>query len=541
MNTPNRYRSLAGLLFSVALVLFLLFFLYMIFAENISVTSTLHSPHEYFLVEDYSCTEVEDPSAPAGVKKEYRWIIQEDHASENCLCFFMVHQEAHVYFDGQLVYSMTLGEDNRIGQTISSNWVTVPLSSSEAGREITVVITPFFKSGVDFEPEFYQGSHYSIAFDIIARDLPQMFIATLCMVLGVIIIGVQLYFTFRVHIRRLDLIYLGVFAFMLGLWRITDLKCSPLLFSQNPMALGYISIGILFLIGIPFLLFLSTFFTGKRSVPMLILSLLYSVLAAGALLLQLCGAADFRQMLPLSHVMLIMAVLFPMVTSLLIKGDRNTRYIQQSWKFSLILTVGVLFDIFLFYLTDSSSYIIFALLAFIVYSLVVLVASIRDTVRKAYVDPRTGLANKLRWNDLLGDNAPVAEGTAMLMMDLNGLKQINDNYGHDTGDEALLRFSSILRGLFPSSSLISRWGGDEFAIMMQDMTPQKLERYLEAFSDAVDQSNARTGEPHLYFAVGYAFAADYPGLNHRQLLSKADELMYANKKRWYAQRNAAQG
>lgn len=536
MNTNLKIRRIAVALFVSALVLFFLFFVYMIFSENIAVTSTGRSPHHYTEVKDYSFARVDDPSAPCGVRKEYRWVISGEDASESCICFYLPHHLVHVYYDGEQVYALESAAGNRIGDTVSSNWITVPVHPEDVGREATVVLTPLFAKSVDYVPGFFEGSHYSIAFDVLTADLPQIFLSTLCMVLGLIIIAVQLFFVFNVGTRNLDLIYLGAFAILLGLWRLSALKCAPMLFSGNPMVLGYITIGCLFLSFIPLLLFFSTFFSAKWAAWLKGLSAVYSVIDILVLLLQLTGAAEFEHMLPLCHGMMLFAMVYTVVLGLISRRDKTAAHVSKSLIFSFILMLGIVLDLILSYFYHSSNALIFALLSFIVYSVVVFVTGIRDTTRKAYTDPRTGLTNKLRWNELLHDSAPVTDGTVMLMLDLNGLKRINDTFGHEAGDIALMRFSSLLRTHFPAGSLISRWGGDEFALLLRDMDGDKLTGQLAAFAKAVEESNRLHGEPYLHYAVGHAFAADYPELNYRQLLSKADELMYKDKREWYASR-----
>lgn len=536
MNTSINIRKIAVTLFVAAIVIFFLFFIYMALCENVNIAASGRSPHHYEEVTEYTFANVGDPDAPCGLRREYRWTLPMEEASESCICFYLTDHLVHVYYDGEMVYSLEAAEGNRIGGTVGSNWITVPVHTEDAGREVTVVLTPLLSPDADPAPRFYAGSHYSIAFDVIAADLPQMFLSNLCIVLGVMIIAAQLYFVFHIQARNLDLIYLGAFAILLGLWRLSALHCAPMLFSGNPMVLGYITVGCLFLMSVPLLLFFSTFFSVKWAVWLKGLSAVYSVICIVVLILQLTGAAELQTLLPLCHGMMLFAMIFTILLALLSRRDKSAAHVSNALKLSFILMAGIVLDLVLSNLYNSPRSIVFALISFVVYSIIVFVTGIRDTTRKAYTDPRTGLTNKLRWNELLHDSAPVADGTVMLMMDLNGLKRINDTFGHEAGDIALMRFSSLLRTLFPAGSLISRWGGDEFALLLRDMNEAKLRQQLDSFAKAVEESNRLHGEPYLHYAVGHAFAADYPEMNHRQLLGKADERMYKDKRDWYAAR-----
>src|SRR5271170_1313158 len=91
----------------------------------------------------------------------------------------------------------------------------------------------------------------------------------------------------------------------------------------------------------------------------------------------------------------------------------------------------------------------------------------------AFHDHLTGLPNRRRFEDLLMDALRRSERnhtrTALLMLDLNGFKQINDSYGHDAGDELLQRVAHNLRAAIRAPDTLARLGGDEFIVIVTDM------------------------------------------------------------------------
>lgn len=84
-------------------------------------------------------------------------------------------------------------------------------------------------------------------------------------------------------------------------------------------------------------------------------------------------------------------------------------------------------------------------MGFIIYMLIVFLNTVQNTTRKAYTDSRTGLVNRTRWNELMNNDNSIPEPYAILMMDLNGLKQMNDTLGHEAGDQMIFQLSNILR------------------------------------------------------------------------------------------------
>ena len=98
-------------------------------------------------------------------------------------------------------------------------------------------------------------------------------------------------------------------------------------------------------------------------------------------------------------------------------------------------------------------------------------------------------------------------------------------------------FSNILRNTLPPSSLICRWGGDEFAVMCTGANSKRFDRYAEYIRESVETYNESSEKPSIFFAVGYAMSADYPGLGRQELLAVADSQMYLDKQKWYAEKD----
>ena len=523
----SKMRLLASGLFGVVAMVFFLFFVYMGLTENVSVYSSRHA-HDYHTITEYTVEQVSDALAPVGVRTVYHWILQDVDSSESCLCFYLSHHYARVYIDGELVHELAAAENNRIGGTVGSNWVTVPVHQEDDGKEIQIVLTPLFEDVVDFEPEILIGSHFTIVFDQLRQDIPQLFISLLCIFMGVIIIVAQLYFIVRIQNQSFDMVYLGVFSVVLGMWRMTDLRISPVLFESNPMVLGYVSVGCLFLCGVALLLYASTLYSEKKSVPLLVLSGLASVTVLGVLAVQLSGIADLREMLFVCHMILIVAVLSVPVVTILYRSTNRGQYVDREWAYYLILMSGVLVDIARFYVRQSTDHIMFTVVGFLLYAMIVFITNILETTNKANLDMPTGLLNRACWDELMLESEE--ETVALVMIDLNGLKKVNDTYGHASGDFMIRRFSGVLRATFPPECQICRWGGDEFTILTTGATVAGLETYLDMLRSSVDAHNRISGELPISYAVGVAYSAEYPQMSRLELLAKADEQMYQEKR-----------
>lgn len=533
MKSYSILRTSAVILYTAAVILFVLLFWYVGCFEGVDLDSIRHG-HSYGPVSPVSVETITDEDAPAGSRTVYRWTLDETQSDGDCLCFYISHHCVDILIGGEQVYSLDVGANNRIGGTVSSNWVSVPITAEDAGKEIAVILTPLFESVAGAEPEFLMGSHHAIFFDQLTQDLPQLFLGLLCILIGILMVIVQLYFCLRLKSSQWDMVLLGNFAVYLGVWRLTDVMSAPILFSQNTMVLGYIAIGVLFLSSPVLILLVSTPLKARRAKPMLIVSMAVSCLALLALALQVFCGVDFKESLSLCHGMLLIAILA--IAFLALSSRREHMELQSSaiWRWFPLLAVGIGFDIVAFYIHESSSNILYALIAFIIYAVIVFMSSLLNITRRAYIDPRTGLANKSRWVEMLHDRSYIRGSICIMIMDLNGLKQVNDTMGHEFGDEMIFNFANILRNTLPSSSMICRWGGDEFSVMLTGIGREELEWYTQELQNSVSEYNKENNTIPIYYAIGSALSTEHPELSRTALFQLADERMYRDKQNWYA-------
>ena len=153
-------------------------------------------------------------------------------------------------------------------------------------------------------------------------------------------------------------------------------------------------------------------------------------------------------------------------------------------------------------------------------------------------DSLTGLANRT----LLHDNFKEAQKRAikndqkilLLLCDINGLKQLNDSYGHDFGDETLKVVAKILEKLLCANDTVSRYGGDEFVLILEDITrSNQISQIVDKIRSAFPVS-IMNGEQacQINMSIGSAFFPN-EGSNFDQLIKIADQNMYQEKKHFY--------
>ncbi|WP_155890735.1 diguanylate cyclase domain-containing protein [Desulfuromonas sp. TF] len=154
--------------------------------------------------------------------------------------------------------------------------------------------------------------------------------------------------------------------------------------------------------------------------------------------------------------------------------------------------------------------------------------------RQANFDPLTGIPNRLLFQDRLQQNLDRAERekyhVALLFIDLDHFKEINDTLGHDAGDELLRQTASRLCGLLRKTDTIARMGGDEFTVIMPRVVePPHVSAVAQRILAVLDDPfQLPGGEGRISASIGIAF---YPedGTDTATLMKKADLAMYRAK------------
>jgi diguanylate cyclase (GGDEF)-like protein/PAS domain S-box-containing protein len=157
--------------------------------------------------------------------------------------------------------------------------------------------------------------------------------------------------------------------------------------------------------------------------------------------------------------------------------------------------------------------------------------------RLADEDSLTNVANRRSFEDAVRVTLELCErhgiAGALLLIDLDGFKAINDTYGHALGDAALAAVASGLRERLRTTDLLARVGGDEFAVLLPATSGEGARRVAEALVDRVRATKLAPGQPvvQLNASVGVADFGAEPLPTVDELFAAADAAMYADKRR----------
>jgi diguanylate cyclase (GGDEF)-like protein len=172
-------------------------------------------------------------------------------------------------------------------------------------------------------------------------------------------------------------------------------------------------------------------------------------------------------------------------------------------------------------------------------ALAMVVMQMVTLTEKINLDHLTGLYNRKYLDDYIADVLQMSRSGgpgkstkkfAAIMLDIDNFKSINDTFGHVEGDHAIVIAADLLRKSIRKGDFVSRYGGDEFLIVLEQCSDSTPARVIRRIRENVQKFNNENDLPYVIeFSVGYKVYANLHGMTSRQIFSGIDELMYQNK------------
>lgn len=163
-----------------------------------------------------------------------------------------------------------------------------------------------------------------------------------------------------------------------------------------------------------------------------------------------------------------------------------------------------------------------------------IIRELEELKKEVYLDPLTGVGNR-RYAEMMlqtrfyeWQSHGVPHG--VIFLDIDHFKRFNDTYGHKTGDAVLVMVGKTISNLLRRIDAVARWGGEEFVVILQNVTDQFVLTVSERLRLFIEQSFLAAGDERLMVTASLGATLICRDDQQQTALERADKLMYASKK-----------
>ena len=476
------------------------------------------------------------------------------------LCFRTKNIDYQVYVDGELRYEPVRRESSVYNKSFGNRWNYVPLYGSDAGKVVEVRFHTVYEDGRACIDHLCLGS---AAGEIIGTFTGKAVAFSTCLLIlfvGLLLIVADIPANLQMH-KNHELLYLGLFAIGIAVWCLAETNLLQF-YTDDSRLVQLMSCWALIMIPIPLVLYLDAAFGLKNKIVVPGVCGLSVAEFVICTVLHFTGVMDYHETLTFSSAKLAISaslLLYSILKNAFREGKSKIRNIYKVLRTIGFMGLGfaAVTDIIRYYrgsTNDNAMFVRIGLLIFILCygssSLEKMMNAVKLGVqsefvsRLAYRDGLTGIGNRTAFQERLAELEKEKQqlpGIAIIMFDVNDLKLVNDNQGHQMGDELLVRSAEIIKTAVESvDGTCYRIGGDEFVgILYGEDVSGRCEKTIVCFTKAMEEYNAVKGQPfRISIASGYAV---YDKLQENEMLmdvyQQADVRMYENKKQIKAKQN----
>jgi diguanylate cyclase (GGDEF)-like protein len=475
------------------------------------------------------------------------------------LIFYAIHSEVSVKLNGEEIYSYgsgALAENRFIGY--GYHFIVLPDDNIGSTVEITCTVTENHAFSSFDVPMLYQVDAFLK--DYIRENALILSAIIFLILFGMILLLVSIFFTLR-NIHFYKLICASMFSISIGLWSL----CSHdliMLYSDSLVVKSTIEYLSLYHVAIPVLAYFleETWHRPKKFRALYQVTLMIQILFFTlVVVLQILNLVHLPAFVTLQHVFLVISFL-----GLIFMLEADVRLKRVKHKvlmggIGIMIFMGIV-DVAIFNLQKyspmfkkahfSSSLALGCLLFVIaqvtdfgieIHNMMLDAAQQEALSHMAYTDVLTGLANRRKCEEVLAEleKDAAADPTldyAIISLDLNYLKRINDTLGHLIGDQLIRSYADVLTRAFTDIGLVGRMGGDEFIVIVDQVDKFNPDTAIAKYLSILKEVDDAQPDYTISGAHGICFRHEGPLANITQICAIADERMYKMKVAMKAER-----
>ncbi len=460
--------------------------------------------------------------------------------AHDVLAFFSTHLDFEIYADNILIYKYPTTQRNSFSKTSGYAWHFVEIPALTHTLELK--IRSVYGEIEEKIPVFYYGSTASIINTVLYDNLPVFILCIMLFCFGIIMIAYWLIIRRRVAISP-SIFYLGICAALMSLWTLSQNRFTVLVMNNNLVTV-YASFHLFMLLPLPYILFVKSYYEDTKNKIWDIMCIAILTQNIICIALQYFKIIDFMQTLWTSFAIIFFCIICVLAYSFhLYRKSYSKQKILFHMISLLLFFIFCSIDILVYYFSGWSNSIL-GRIGIALYIVVLGYDTIRDSAKLmkmgeqatayhqlAFSDNMTGLGNRTAFNHDFSHYAIAAEGVAIIDFDLNGLKQVNDQHGHQAGDHYIIIAADMIAKNFNKLGKTYRVGGDEFVVIVADCENISFEPYFDALHNDMAKYNRKTNQFPIQIAYGMAIYSSTMDRSLEDTYGRADKAMYQNKKR----------
>ncbi len=520
--------------------------------EEISLNDGWQVKYNTSVYEDVDLRDLRLPVTNNGDWIVLTGTLPEDLPEHVTMRLHMIYSVTRVYIDDELVYEYGLSnykEGHMLGY--GTDFVSLPDDVSGKKIKITMSVTENNSFTTITPPELY-ASETALSSFYGARIFPFAVAVTLIVAgLAISLCTFCLYFK-SYFMERLFCI--GVFATCVGCWSLCNYSLTYI-FTQNLELKTYMEYLSLYLVPFPILLYFREDVEARNKRTECFLYYAFILIEIQFYIITIiftkANIAHLPSFVRLYQGFFVLVAFF--VLYLIIEDLRKERsHVILSIGFGLIALISGR-DIIMFNITkygivswvesEYKSYAAAGVLILVIAMLVDFISEMNKRLYKnaeteflekiAYVDVLTDLFTRRKCEEIFASIESRNNDFAIIQFDINNLKVVNDDFGHEAGDELIKRFAEALRTNFVNGETLGRMGGDEFIAIISDITGYDIDAKLKSLYKLIDDDNALHEDIKLSVSSGYCTSLEIENAKVKTVYKEADKRMYASKEEYY--------
>lgn len=480
--------------------------------------------------------------------------IKDNIKPGDSMCFRSLSTDFVAYIDGKEIIKPTYYPSIFSCHSTGSQWHFYTFKKDDIGKTIEVKLKFFYNDNASYFENVYACNSHEYVIHAITSRLSELIIALTILILGIFFIIIGLGSKRILHINKSMLSLLGLLLCTLSIWTILESHIVELLFNCSQIVQIF-ACNMLMLLPIAGILFIDNVIDSENNIIIKIACSINIILFIIAWLLQLTGFKDFHESLYLSFTSLFIAVVAVIIHIIRqrkkIATVAKTKY-KSVIKILLIILIAlsIVVDFINFFknpqstngfFSRASSILVIGFCIFIalnnIISLAVEFIQANAIKNLAYKDVLTNVYNRTAYENKLkelehNNNKHYFIGIAIF--DINNLKHVNDNLGHELGDELIKATAELISRSFNTNSTIYRIGGDEFAVLIESKDARNIYKISSMeFKNQINNYNNYYNKPFtLSVAYGSAFYDKSTNIPLEEIIKMADKEMYKNKQEY---------